>query len=658
MSFQPFSVQCLTCGSRLRVTDPAVVGTIAACPKCNSMVQIEREPSEPEAPSAPQQVAVGSSGVDSQAITQASLSAEASVEASTVSDAHGFSGEPTTTPNDRVPPDWESERTRRARQIALVAVVSATGLMVAILVFVWFVRGFQQRPTAMDRDTAIVDPSIDPTPKEAAPSVVDSQSPIDPSRPTIGEPADADSSDADSPDVDSPGTERSGAAAPGDGAPVVGSSTIPSDLIPQSPLDDPLVPTQLDNPAFLPSDPLANDAEPAGQPGGMQSLPPELEKYTRFLLDDGGTEEANLPAPPTMDQVEIDAAADQDFNPLGRSQPRELNLKADLGMRLALSSDGYPLADLMLLISQATGVPIQVDWVSFDLAGIAIDRRVATVKGWNTARELLDRTAESLGAEVREEETLIILTLADATFQQTIDALSDLSDFGAEQGSAIQVINRFLGADPTLATLAVGETREQQQLAGLAIEGLRRMRGVQAKVPDASLSHWAGGTESVVEWPIVTGGEAGPQSDVPITLASLLRRTARRNQATCVVNWYDATLRGARPEVVLIPHAKGDAATMLAKAMEPFQLQVRQVDAGHWWVGSEPTYDRLTAVIWTPPLGEAKQPFLQQIESIMQGASSDSYRLAYDQTSDRALLLLPRFIVRQLPKIAPSIAAR
>ena len=67
LSFKPFAVQCLTCASQLRVSDPAVVGTIAACPKCGSMVEINRPDS---------QVEIGRSGVDSQAITEEAITAD------------------------------------------------------------------------------------------------------------------------------------------------------------------------------------------------------------------------------------------------------------------------------------------------------------------------------------------------------------------------------------------------------------------------------------------------------------------------------------------------------------------------------------------------------------------------------------------------------
>jgi hypothetical protein len=46
---QPFSIQCVTCKSKLTVSKPALLGQILVCPKCNSMVQIpESHPSETE----------------------------------------------------------------------------------------------------------------------------------------------------------------------------------------------------------------------------------------------------------------------------------------------------------------------------------------------------------------------------------------------------------------------------------------------------------------------------------------------------------------------------------------------------------------------------------------------------------------------------------
>ncbi|MEM1068807.1 MAG: hypothetical protein AAGI63_07920 [Planctomycetota bacterium] len=605
------------------------------------MVQIERAEEVDTETAAPQQMAVGGASVDSQAITQESIAGDPDAESSVVSDAHGFTGESSSATDSSVPPDWQSARTRRTRQVALVSLVSVTGLMAAIVVFTWFVKSFREEPIAQNSNQPGVNAAEDAQPSEAETIESESNEEADDTvDPVTAEPAESEAAESEATETDT------GAAESENIQPV-----IPTDLMPESPLGGPIIPIEPDT-SLMPQDPLA--ADPETEIAGMEDLTPELKKYLRFLPDEGQVEATNLPAPPTMDDVKIEGAAEQNFNFLGRPEPREINLKSDFGIRMALASEGYPLVDLTLLVSQATSVPIQVDWVSFDLAGIDVSKPIETVKGWQTARDILDSIGSRLGAEVREEKTLVIFTLTDDSFQQTIDSLSDFTDFGDGKTSAIRVLNTFLGANPEQPALAIGVDREQRQLAGLAIEGLRRMRGVEPKVPDPALRHWAGPMGQSVEWPVVVGGQTGPQQDSPITLASLLRRTSRLNQSTCIVNWYDVTSRGASPEWTLIPHAKQDAATMLTKAMEPFQLQVRTVDGSHWWVGSESTYDRLTAVVWTPPLGASKDEFLQRIQTIMQGATPEMFRMAYDQDSDRALLLLPRFIVRQLPKIAPE----
>ncbi|NNE01234.1 MAG: hypothetical protein HKN47_28305, partial [Pirellulaceae bacterium] len=80
-------------------------------------------------------------------------------------------------------------------------------------------------------------------------------------------------------------------------------------------------------------------------------------------------------------------------------------------------------------------------------------------------------------------------------------------------------------------------------------------------------------------------------------------------------------------------------------------LQVRQVDQSHWWVGTEATYDRFPVVLWTDPLGTAQVPLSERITQATGGQSP----MVVDPQTGRALLLLPRFIVRQMPKILEGL---
>ena len=689
LTFQPFAVQCLTCGSQLRVTDPTVVGTIASCPKCSSMVQIDRPGG---------QVAVGQSTVDSQAITEEAISAGdgSTFEANT--EAQGFSGsDAVTTPQvipEAMPPNWQSEKTRRSRQIASVIALSATGLLLAAAVFGWFVHSWRKKDTQQTvNDQVVTNESNSSLDSMAHVTVEDAVGKDAVDNATGRELADDDEMAVDgATDASSVGEKLSGEAdRPHENDPIdrnesglianKTSDELDRDDPMSKPLDSSIPADLLGNPVLspLPTDPTdalnvaaqnpeavnpdVSSIEPTNREspetgeqdvGSMQELPPELEKYTKFLLGDVAQQTPTLEAPPTMEAIKVDAAAQEpEEGPLLPTQPKAINFNADLAIRLALDSDGYPFNDLMLLVSQVSGVPIQVDWVSFDLAGVDVETKVPTVKAWRSARQILDGAASKLGAELREEESLLILTLTDANFDDTINNVTNLDDFGDGSESAKQVLTAFLAGD------TVGDVRQSKQLSALATDVLRRMRQIAPKVADDRISRWAcASNDPESDWAVLTGGDSGPQVDSPIAIAGFLRRIARLNQATCLFNWYDANRRGATPERLVLPHAGPDAGSTIEGVLKTYGLQVRQTDAGHWWVGSEATYDRLPILVWTPPLGDARDLFVQRIEKIMAGASSNVFRLAIDEESDRALLLLPRYIVRQLPTIAPSIARK
>jgi hypothetical protein len=393
----------------------------------------------------------------------------------------------------------------------------------------------------------------------------------------------------------------------------------------------------------------------------MRDLPPELAEYTKFLLEEGTVERPTLQAPPTIEDVTLEAATDELDDPAAIVRRSEVDLKADLAIRMALDTKGYPLSDLALLISQITAVPVQIDWVSFDLAGVDVTTPLAAPTGWRTARETLEAVASGLGAEVRDEEGMVVITLTDAAFSERLTQLMDLSDFGDQQESAKQILIEFLrgeGEEPG-EELTLGVTREDQQIAAIAAEGLRRMRGIAPKVDDGTLRRWGWcSNDATAGWPLLEGGQSLSQPDAPITVADWIRQTARRNQAAAIINWDDFGRRRVSPAHLMIPHAEVDAGASLQWALQPLGLQVRQVDSKHWWAGRESTYDRLPVIVWTPPLGEQRDRFSADLSAVMQDATRDVFRMTVDPSSDRALMLLPRFVVRQLAKLADGIAAK
>ncbi len=537
MSAEPFSVQCLTCGSRLRVTDPAIVGTIAACPRCNSMVQIERPGN---------QVAVGASNVDSQAITEDAIDAPHEPEIADTDTSSSFSGTDSIAPSSDeqpglaspLPPAFQSERTHRSRQIALVVAVSVSGLLAAVLFFSWFVRNWREQSPTVKIDSSD-NPAASPLSVDTT-AVEPTQDPTQPAQSSETDPIDSETAagDRDSTVAIAPET------APVDRPPA--AETIPTDLLPSSPIvANPIVETA--------------DQDPADGVGRLMELPPGLAEFTEILPQGGPIDlRPTREAPPALDEIDINAAAQEDLDPLlVGNPPAKINVKADLAIQMALDSDGYRLTDLALLFGQLTGVPIEIDWVSFDLAGIDIHERVQTPKTKLVpAKDLLDAIAASLGAEIQDHELYVVLTPSDATFDARLAELTTLDDFGQERDSAVRVLNQFLqGRDVTpAATLQVGPSREDKQFAILAVESLRRMRQLEPKLSDDLIRHWAQTAQNqTVDWPLLTGGASEPQRSMPISVAGLIRHTTRLNDSSCVVHWPDAIRRHLSPTQVQLP---------------------------------------------------------------------------------------------------------
>ncbi len=270
MSFDPFAVQCPTCGSRLRVSDPAIVDTIATCPKCSSMVQIQRPSTAPQPiPQRPgRQVAVGQSDVDSQAITEDGIAPDEEGCVAAEDMPVGFSGSEGLdgggSPVSAVPPQWQSDRTRRSRQIALVVAVSLSGLLTAVAVFSWFVRAWRQESAATTVESvssAAEQPSVE-APKSTNGDETDSATspPIE----SVSPRSNLYRADPPGDSVETPRSLDPHVDGPVDAAP------IPHDLLPTSPITEPVA-----------SEANIADSDTAAVPaeddlGSMQELPPEL----------------------------------------------------------------------------------------------------------------------------------------------------------------------------------------------------------------------------------------------------------------------------------------------------------------------------------------------------------------------------------------------
>ncbi|WP_145421116.1 hypothetical protein [Planctomycetes bacterium K23_9] len=647
---------------------------------------------EVQPPPRRQQVAVGAPEIDSEAITEEAIAADATDDGDPIEVPRGFGGEvPDSTSEDLdsgvgpLPPAWQSSRSQRSRQIALVVALAGSGLIAAVLMFGWFVKNWSAESESTT-ETVAQETTVDSVNNAADPESTD-QSPTDqqgtdlqnqdqltgetvgvgetepnpalpkPSDPSMGESATADPLAPVVPANQSSKPPESTITA--SGAP----TGIPSDLIPSSMLDplglDARSKDTLSKDTSFPANP---DKKETDQDGPID-LPAEARLFAGILNLEGGMDAPKLDAPATMDEIKIEGPINENIDPMMIANPPEpINFKRALAMKLFLAptkNDEYPLSDLMMLLSQVSGVPIQIDWVSFDLTGIPIRDGVKGLKtaGWKSVGELLELTAASLNGEVIRSEALITLAPSDDAFKEKLAGLLDVSDFGPGQSTATATINAFLvgagqpGANAKL--IKVGDERHEQQVAALAVEAMRRMRGLKGKVSDQVLSRWAQSASNPrLDWEIVSGGNAGSPLVSPLTMAGLLRRISRENDSTCFVNWHDANRRGMAPQQLVMPFMGPNAGEVLKTTLKPYELHVRRVDDHHWWVGTEATYDRFPVIVWTEALGPSQDEFVRRIDQV---SGTDEVKISIDDDSQKALLLLPRYIVRQMPKLIDGL---
>ncbi|MCD0459617.1 hypothetical protein [Roseiconus lacunae] len=741
MSFQPFTVTCVTCGCRLSVRRESLVDRIVACPKCQSMVQLSKAAADAASP-----VMLGNRPVDSAALTKDSITSDSpeleprrdspAVDSPVTAEQDHPSGDDSPQPaamigSDPQPPasdetiappivaddqlstlddgsaasdsvqdntaagpplDWQSQTSAKSRRLAVIALSVIAGLLsIAILVTVLLRRGADDvalvdtTPPTADQTTADQTTQLPPSDdvsddEQASPdadgNVIQEQGPAESSTATTESSSEADPAGVPNNAAETlPDPDRSISAvqASNDSATAAesmadsGEETAtaiapPADLLPQNPLlpENPLLPSNpLDSLKPGPAETSSNDEGP--EAATLTELPDALKPFLLGMDTDRPHLPTNEPAPKSIDEIQLDQAADDDVKlEVMVDTPRPVNMTAAMGLTVAFQSqspDGYPLADLALLISQMTGVPISLEWVSLDLVGTPIATKVPLPSGrWVSIEETLTSINESLGGVYEQQLSEIEIRPLDQRFAAVVSAAIDFSDLG-EPESAIATARKLLRQTEDNPTeIQIPAEPGPQQLVVLVCEAIRRVRGQKGKVDDANLSRWAGTYDSQVErWPVLSGGKSGDVLQEPLAMASLVRRIAKENDVLCFVNWEEVAKRDLNPGSLLMPKTGPNvtAADAFAEVFEPEGLQVRQVDERHWWVGTAAYFDRLPVVVWFEDASRAEEYHRVASEVINGARLSQQFigAVAVDPQSGRCLAVMPRFLLRQMPRL-------
>jgi hypothetical protein len=313
------------------------------------------------------------------------------------------------------------------------------------------------------------------------------------------------------------------------------------------------------------------------------------------------------------------------------------------------------------VLSQLSGVPIEPEWVSLELCNIPLTRPVPLPNGWPTLEAILRAACEAIGGEYEMNDRSVTVRPSEEVFLTAVNDLIDLSDLGERQASAVQVARQLLrqtDGDPQMVMLP--PTSGHQQIAALVCEAIRRVRDREGKLPDASFSRWGGDySDQVAAWPKLAGGASGPPLLQPASVASLVRQIAKRNGATCFVNWRDGTNANLMPNESKMPRTGDDvsAAEALAQLLQPAELQVRVVDRTHWWIGSQASFDRFPVVVWFDRQQDAETT-RSRVQAILDGAAAGGEPIgsvAVEPVSGTCLAVMPRFLLRQMPRLLNEV---
>jgi len=704
--------------------DRQLIGSISNCPKCGAMVEIKPRPVPPAkhvpaelagpndlaGPPLPtsdagHRLAVGDqSGIDSEALTQSSVTNPDDLAAPPVAGGTAFqSGETSGDaaaagsldgPAAHLPVDpssvWQSASSRRTSQLALVVMLAVFGLVAATVGFIQFARSFTRTHSVAQIST---DPAVLPV----------AEQPLVP-EPDASEPdAEPDAEPNDPQPVESPpqSVETEVDTQPAPPAALdndtdndtLAASTSTADVDPAA-----IPPAPGTGPAIGPAitaPPIAGGGDAA-----MDDLPIGLRKFVPLLdvstADNGALQ--IFATPPTIDSVRLDAAAELETDDTPTVKRASIDIPKTLAMRFAIDNGGATLSELMLLVSQLTGLPIELELISIDLAGISVNQPLQTPAGWMSIDQWLQQSLASAGLAMEVGDGIV---LVHATTQRLLDGGGTallLDDFGDDAdklaawlkpivmpivGPAVDVRGPDDEEENPQPTDEVGPANDavkpvapwsydaaEKRLVVPAdrfllvqsictAEAMRLMRGKPTKLPRQQTARWIGRWTSakqpekdpstITDWPLVNHGPAGVQLDSPRTVAGLLRRVATENRAAVAVVWHDAIRHQVYPTDLAMPLSDGlTVGAYLDEMIGEAGLQARDSGDSIWWIGSEGLYDRYEVITWMtipPGTGDA---IAKRLATTLGVPDPAQLPIAWDQST--LMIRAPRFIARQLQR--------
>lgn len=679
----PPAVRCPHCAARLRVTDRSLIGTTSSCPRCGGDVLIQLPEAATAASATPRDAPPATANVVAPPVvatnapptaappinTPPANTPPAAVPGGGVT-GRGLPGTHPTGHDDSPAPlpldpsaVWQSESSRRARQLVLIAALAGFGLIAAAVGFAMFARSFSSSgPDAVASGS------------QANPA---EENPVGPTDPAAGDAADQTAADHTAIGGDDSDQGQSSTLPPPDGggadpvAPAATEEPADGDLAAGQPAADQPADGEPAGDGAAASDradvqtgdtagQAAGDAGDAGDAGelfssigSLDDLPPELRRFVP-LLDLAAADESptDSSAPPTIDTIRLDSAARWDTAAPAESRRATVDIAKALTLRVAIEQQGMPLPELALLVSQITAIPVELELISLDLAGVSLDQPLTTPSGWTPVGQWLDQTLAPLGLATETRDGCLVIHASPAKLLEAGDAALRLDDFGDQAASLASWLQPLVSpplvatsddADPAAgdnadspdaptnpagnlaANSAVssaaepvwqwdaanGQLRVQEHRSVIiqtlcVVEALRLQRNLPPRIPRQQTRRWLGrwddddrSPQSIGDWPPVRDGQVNQPIDSPKTIAGLLRESGWLNQTSVVVVWPDAIRQQLYPIDLAMPSSDGvGLGDYFDDLLGDTDLQVRDAGGATWWVGSDGLYDRYEVITW------------------------------------------------------------
>jgi len=426
---QPFRIACPNCSSRIVVRHKHLIGQTLPCPKCQQPVHV-LPPEDPLFPSPIPETIPGVHparplAVNSEAITKADP-ADWDVEQLVSQPFENPApllpeAEPPPQPPSRVaqkepsplsqrdPGSWQSRDALARRNILLVSLIGACGLLLAGIAFFAFIRWMGKPSERVALNPAgIPEPIAEPPPNQPMDGTKQPVAPIEaPSRandddkpnttepatdPKVADPKVADPKVAE-PEPDSSQSEKPDAV----GNPVENppNGNLPSTLVPETGLtpqgESP------ENPTVAPD-----------QAGIEEKLPSVFEDFQRWIdapsrgnWDDVGKADRTIEDEIALENAEI--LSREEYFPPAIPIPNWLERS-----ERSLTSVTTPPMSLLRCIhwfSKISNVGITADWVELNLAGVDFSEPIV-IEGQNcSVKELIDRFCQQRGLELMLDDS-------------------------------------------------------------------------------------------------------------------------------------------------------------------------------------------------------------------------------------------------------------